>query len=91
MVDHRQECVLYLKNCGHSSVVERLVANEKVEGSNPFARSKISLQILKWTIYQKKCVACEGNIPPFDKSEIHKYLKKVDGWDVKINNDKVFI
>ena len=27
-------------NCGHSSVVERLVANEKVEGSNPFARSK---------------------------------------------------
>ncbi len=28
-----------LKVCGHSSVVERLVANEKVEGSNPFARS----------------------------------------------------
>ena len=25
---------------GHSSVVERLVANEKVEGSSPFARSK---------------------------------------------------
>ena len=25
--------------CGHSSVVERLVANEKVEGSSPFARS----------------------------------------------------
>ena len=34
----------------------------------------------------KKCIPCEGNIPPFDKSEIHKYLKKVDGWDVK--NDK---
>ena len=29
-----------LKKCGHSSVVERLVANEKVEGSTPFARSK---------------------------------------------------
>ena len=28
-----------------------------------------------------------GNIPAFDKSEIHKYLKKVDGWDVK--NDDV--
>ena len=27
--------------CGHSSVVERLVANEKVEGSTPFARSII--------------------------------------------------
>ena len=32
---------------------------------------------------KKKCIACEGNIPPFDKDEIHKYLKKVDGWDVK--------
>ena len=29
-----------------------------------------------------KNVPCEGNIPPFDKSEIHKYLK-VDGWNVK--------
>ena len=38
----------------------------------------------------KKCVPCEGNIPPFDKSEIHKYLKKVDGWDVKSNDDKSF-
>ena len=28
---------------GHSSVVERLVANEKVEGSTPFARSKFEL------------------------------------------------
>ena len=28
--------------------------------------------------------------PPFDKSEIHKYLKKVDGWDVKSNDDKNF-
>ena len=23
----------------------------------------------------KKCIPCEGNIPPFDKSEIHNYLK----------------
>ena len=38
----------------------------------------------------KKCIPCEGNIPPFDKSEIHKYLKKVDGWDVKSNDDKNF-
>ena len=37
----------------------------------------------------KKCIPCEGNIPPFDKSEIHKYLKKVDGWDVK-NDDGNF-
>ena len=24
------------------------------------------------------------------QSEIHKYLKKVDGWDVKSNDDKSF-
>ena len=64
-------------------MVERLVANEKVEGSNPFARSKIMEDLSK-----KKCVACDGSIPPFDTSEIHKYLKKVDGWDVKSNDDK---
>ena len=29
------------KKCGCSSVVERLLAKEKVEGSNPFARSEI--------------------------------------------------
>ena len=38
----------------------------------------------------KKCVPCEGNIPPFNKDEIHKYLKKVDGWDVKSDQDKSF-
>ena len=39
-------------------------------------------------LYKKKCVACEGNIASFDLSEIHKYVKKVDGWDVKSNEDK---
>ena len=38
----------------------------------------------------KKCIPCEGGIPPFDVSEIHKYLKKVDGWDVKKNKDESF-
>ena len=41
-------------------------------------------------LYQKKCIPCRGEIPPFDISEIHKYLKKVDGWDVKKNKDKNF-
>jgi hypothetical protein len=31
----------------------------------------------------KKCIPCEGNIPAFKIDEIHKYLKKVDGWNVK--------
>ena len=70
-------------------MVERLVANEKVEGSNPFARSKDDFKIKKMNdLSKKKCVACDGEIPPFDLSEIHKYLKKVDGWDVKSNDDK---
>ena len=38
-------------------------------------------------LYKKKCVACDGSIPAFDKTEIHKYLKKVDGWDV-LNDSK---
>ena len=31
---------------------------------------------------KKKCIPCDGNIPAFDYKEIHKYLKKVDGWEV---------
>ena len=38
-------------------------------------------------LHKKKCVACDGNTLPFDTREIHKYLKKVDGWDVKNNNE----
>ena len=38
----------------------------------------------------KKCIPCEGGIPSFDLKEIHKYLKKIDGWDVKSNQDKSF-
>ena len=39
---------------------------------------------------KKKCVACDGNIPAFDTREIHKYLKKVDGWDVKKDKNHNF-
>ena len=39
-------------------------------------------------LYKKKCISCDGNTIPFDISEIHNYLKKVDGWDVKSNDDK---
>ena len=41
-------------------------------------------------LINKKCVPCEGNVIPFDMSEIHKYQKKVDGWDVKSNDKKIF-
>ena len=36
----------------------------------------------------KKCIPCEGGIPSFNLDEIHKYLKKVDGWDVETENKK---
>ena len=40
----------------------------------------------------KKCIPCEGNIPPFNTEEIHKYLKKVDGWNVlKDGNQNYYI
>ena len=38
----------------------------------------------------KKCIPCEGGIPSFDIGEIHKYLKKVDGWDVKSDDEKTY-
>lgn len=41
-------------------------------------------------LIKKKCVPCEGNIIPFNVSEIHKYLKKVDGWNVLKNKEKIF-
>ena len=39
-------------------------------------------------LLSKKCVPCEGGILPFDIGEIHKYQKKVDGWDVKKDEKK---
>ena len=67
-------------------MVERLVANEKVEGSSPFARSIKNMSDLA----DKKCIPCKGGMPSFDRSEIHKYLKKVDGWDVKNDEQESF-
>ena len=50
---------------------------------------------------EKKCIPCEGGIPGFDITEIHKYLKMVDGWEVKadefktmdarLSHDRVFV
>jgi len=34
-------------------------------------------------LHKKNCVPCKGGILPYAISEIHKYLKKVDGWYVK--------
>ena len=39
---------------------------------------------------KKKCIPCEGGVIPFDISKIHKYQKKVDGWDVLKNEKNTF-
>ena len=41
-------------------------------------------------LFNKKCIPCEGGVLPFDIKEIHKYQKKVDGWDVKENEKKKY-
>ena len=38
----------------------------------------------------KTCIPCDGGIPGFEISEIHKYLKMVDGWKVKADESKIY-
>ena len=42
-------------------------------------------------LHNKNCIPCRGGIPKLDISEIHKYLKKVDGWDVKKKEEIYFL
>ena len=42
-------------------------------------------------LLNKKCVPCEGGAFPFDIKEIHKYQKKVDGWDIVKNNANIYL
>ena len=41
-------------------------------------------------LHEKKCIPCEGGIPGFDITEIHKYLNMVDGWEVKADDSKIY-
>ena len=41
-------------------------------------------------LLNKKCVPCEGGVLPFDISQIHKYQKKVDGWNILTDKKKIF-
>lgn len=43
---------------------------------------------------EKKCVPCEGGVPPFNQSQIDEYLRKVDNWifeDNKIHKTFSFV
>ena len=42
-------------------------------------------------LINKKCVPCEGGVARFDISEIHKYQKKVDGWEIIKNKKNVYL
>ena len=39
---------------------------------------------------EKKCFPYEGSILRLDLSEIHKYKKKVDSWDLKKDDKRVY-
>ena len=39
---------------------------------------------------KKKYLLCEGGVPKLDLSEIYNYQKKVDGWDIKPNEKKIY-
>ncbi|MBD1137294.1 4a-hydroxytetrahydrobiopterin dehydratase [Pelagibacterales bacterium SAG-MED43] len=41
-------------------------------------------------LLSKKCMPCEGGVIPFDISEIHKYQKKVDGWDIVKGKEEIY-
>ena len=41
-------------------------------------------------LHKKSCIPCQGGVTPFDISEIHKYLKMINGWHVKKNKDEVY-
>ena len=41
-------------------------------------------------LLDKKCTPCEGGVPSLDTSEMHKYLKKVNGWSIQENEKKIF-
>ena len=41
-------------------------------------------------LHKKSCIPCQGGVMPFDISEIHKYLKKINGWYVKKNKDEIY-
>ena len=41
-------------------------------------------------LHNKNCIPCKGKVAPFDTFEIHKYAKKVDGWDIKKKENNIF-
>jgi 4a-hydroxytetrahydrobiopterin dehydratase len=51
------------------------VRSEK-EGSEESESGRMELSVL----VNKRCVPCDGNIPPMSREEAQKYLKEIPGW-----------
>jgi len=47
-------------------------------------------KIFMTDLADKKCIPCEGGIPSFNITEIHKYLKMVDGWKVEKDDSEIY-
>ena len=41
-------------------------------------------------LIKKKCLPCEGGVTPFDISQIHKYQKKVNDWDIVKGDEEIY-
>ena len=41
-------------------------------------------------LIKKNCTPCEGGVIPFDITQIHKYQKKVDGWNITKDESLIF-
>ena len=41
-------------------------------------------------LLNKKCVPCEGGVAAFELSEIHKYKKKINGWEVINDEENIY-
>ena len=55
-----------------------------------FVEKNLCINQFMTDLLDKKCVPCEGGVMPFDISEIHKYQKKVDGWEITKNKEEIF-
>jgi len=38
---------------------------------------------------QKRCVPCEGGVPPLDSKAIANFLKELDGWQLTADNKEI--
>ena len=69
---------------GHSSLVSVSLPTRR-----SWVRVPLPAPNIMTDLADKKCIPLtRGGIPNFDITEIHKYLKMVDGWKVEVDENK---